>query len=1180
MRAIFINFLDISIVVSFAICALLILRLLLKKVPAFIRCIVWGLVALRLLVPVSLESDFSLIPKKADLSETVKTEAPAVEEAPTLNESIPLPPVQEQIPPSLDVSTPETAVPILPDTAPEAEAPVTDQAPVKEDGADVWHILSVIWVCGGALMLCYLAASYLLARRKVKDAVVYGDRIYVCHGISPFVLGFIKPIIYLPTGLTEEERLLIISHEKAHLKRGDHLSKPLGFLVLSLHWFNPLVWAAYLVFCRDVEFACDEKVIKTMDGEERQKYSLTLLKCSTGKRISVANPLAFGEVGSKERITKVMKYKKPVIWIACIAIVICAAVLLCFGTSPRGKNGNEDVHISGESSEESAESDEESDEESGEYDPALDPANNYALGCEYKVYRNNMELNANYYVSGFDDLELTKLTDGTISYEDAVFYTHGNSYKTIWMDLGEERTDASNIVLKNVYEGKYKDHHFDYHFYPYFSSDDVHYLHDTCSLKKINVKQTDKYTVNDYYFHIDSVHTYRYLKIELAFPYDSFGLSEIMVCKAGFDTGGAADLEWDVSNDQTLTIRGEGSMEIDAINAPWKPFASVIKKVVLEDGITTVGPNAFETFEAMTEVVLPDTLTTIRSGAFFGCSALKSVIIPEGVTEIGHRAFRGCSTLKSLSLPDGLITIGSAAFHDCRTLTELKLPQGLLEIGASAFGNCASLKKISLPDSVTTIDAWAFVGCEGLKVNGLPKDLTTVGREAFPYNAFGDTITIPKHVVGIEYNAFGKQNRFVVDGENQHFSAENGVLFNKAKTDLIAYPVLSDTAEYTLPDGVNKILYGAFKDAKNLTAVTLPQGLEVIEESAFQNCAALKSISIPDSVTEIGNHAFSECGALEKAVLSSSLEKISDSTFYRCSQLKEVAIPASVLNIEAYAFAECTVLQLTELPDGITDIGANAFFDCDTIKNIALPKQLEYIGSGAFSSTGLETVNIPEGVTHIEDTAFKHCRDLTEVYLPSTLRVLDISAFGGYSSLKKVSFGGTLEKWLDVQVVDGGDGWASTDDIFGARVQCTDGTGYFMTLYKIDWNGDFTNSGYATYDGTVQDMVDVLIHLNFGYYFFNTGIKVNSLRIENTADEGVKIAHIDLSEEFSRNFDEYPQRRNCLMYDLAAALINNHPELDYNDMVEISVNGEVISDTNGTTLIKDYSYSPPEPPVV
>lgn len=603
MSGVFIKFLGVSIIVSFAICALIILRLFFKKVPAFMRCIVWGLVALRLLIPVSLESDFSLIPRKADLSQTVNTEVPAVQgELPTPNESTPLPPMQEQLPPAGDVAPPDDEAPSLPDTAPEAEKPVTDKAPVKEDGTDIWNILSVIWICGGALMLCYLAASYLLARRKVRNAVVYDDRTYICHGISPFVLGFIKPSVYLPTGLTEAERLLIIRHEKAHLKRGDHLSKPLGFLVLAVHWFNPFVWAAYIMFCRDVEFACDEKVIKTMSGEERQKYSLTLLKCSTGKRISVANPLAFGEVGSKERITRVMKYKKPVIWIACIGMVVCLAVFLCFGTSPRGKDGGTSADINGESSEESAESN----EESGEYNPALDTANNYALGCKYKVYRNNKELTASGYLAGFEDLELTKLTDGIIAHEDkdgnpqgGTFYTHGNTYVTIWMDLGEERTDASTIVLKNVYEGKHKDYSFDYHFYPYFSGDDVNYISDMCGWKKTNVKQTEKYTVNDYYFYIDSIHTYRYLKIELAFPYDSFGLGEIMVCKTGFDTGSAADLEWDVSNDQTLTIRGEGSMEIDAINAPWKPFASVIKKVVIEEGITSVGNNAFEMFEGV-----------------------------------------------------------------------------------------------------------------------------------------------------------------------------------------------------------------------------------------------------------------------------------------------------------------------------------------------------------------------------------------------------------------------------------------------------------------------------------------------------------------------------------------------------------------------------------------------------
>ena len=336
MEAVVIKLLDISVSSCFIICAVLLLRLFLRKSPAYIRCLLWALVGLRLVMPFSIESNLSLVPSSAPVTSDVEQ---------VTDKEVHLPPTVETPPVTI------TPSPSLPDNppAPEEDTPSL-QDPIEQKRIQ-WELY--LWGTGTAAMLIYTGISLLRLRRKLKDVVILNDEVRIFKGTgSPFVLGVIKPRIYLSAGFDEKQMEYIISHEKAHIKRLDHIYKPLAFCILAVHWFNPLVWVAYFMFCKDMELACDEKVIAGMNVEERRQYSLTLLSCSTG-RLSPVSPLAFGEMAIKERITKVMNYKKPSFWIIIVSVAALLVTAVLFITSPKTNapsDGQEDV--STESSEE------------------------------------------------------------------------------------------------------------------------------------------------------------------------------------------------------------------------------------------------------------------------------------------------------------------------------------------------------------------------------------------------------------------------------------------------------------------------------------------------------------------------------------------------------------------------------------------------------------------------------------------------------------------------------------------------------------------------------------------------------------------------------------------------------------------------------------------------------------
>ncbi|MBQ4054421.1 MAG: transcriptional regulator, partial [Clostridia bacterium] len=310
MEAIFLKLFNLSLTASWLVLAVIILRLILNRAPKFLRCILWGLVGLRLILPFSFESVLSLIPSSEPLpKDFIYTSTPAV------NTGIPV--IDNAINPVITRSlTPDPLVSINPTQV-------------------LSLIASAVWIFGLALMLTYMLISYLQIRIKVRESVVLYGNVRLCDRISsPFILGIIKPKIYLPSNMTASDFEYVIAHENAHLKRCDHWWKPLGFLLLCVYWFNPVMWTAYLLLCRDIELACDERVIKQMDPQDKKAYSSVLLNCSTPRKMISACPLAFGESGVKSRVKSILNYKKPAFWIILIAIIASIVTAVCFLTDP------------------------------------------------------------------------------------------------------------------------------------------------------------------------------------------------------------------------------------------------------------------------------------------------------------------------------------------------------------------------------------------------------------------------------------------------------------------------------------------------------------------------------------------------------------------------------------------------------------------------------------------------------------------------------------------------------------------------------------------------------------------------------------------------------------------------------------------------------------------------------
>ena len=312
MSGIFLKLLNLSISASWLVLVVLALRLVLKRVPKWVNVLLWGMVALRLMLPFSIESALSLIPS----AETLSPEVVQFDPAPTITSGVTI--IDNAVNPSLSESF--------------AAAPLASVNPLY-----VWtYLAGWVWLIGLAAMLAYALVSYLRLRRRVSASIPLWENIYVCDEVpSPFILGIVHPRIYLPSALDEAQRGSVLSHERAHLARRDHWWKPLGYVLLAVYWFNPLLWLAYTLLCRDIELACDERVLRGMDAGQIKDYSSALLACSVPRRMLAACPLAFGEVGVGARVKNALRYKKPAFWVVAASVAVCVVVAVCFLTNPR-----------------------------------------------------------------------------------------------------------------------------------------------------------------------------------------------------------------------------------------------------------------------------------------------------------------------------------------------------------------------------------------------------------------------------------------------------------------------------------------------------------------------------------------------------------------------------------------------------------------------------------------------------------------------------------------------------------------------------------------------------------------------------------------------------------------------------------------------------------------------------
>lgn len=326
MYAAFTRLVNLGLSVSWLVAAVLVLRLLLRRAPKWTRCLLWALVALRLLCPVSVESELSVF----NLRPTAAESTPGAVEYVQYNEKTEKPALIWTSP-----ALPAAEAGESPASQP-ASQPASMPAAAVKTHTTYLPPLMLVWAAGTGVMLLYALCSFLRLRRTVAPAVKLRENIYLCDELpSPFILGLLRPRIYLPSTLTAQQQTSVLAHEHAHLARRDHVWKPLGFLLLAVYWFNPLLWVAFFLLCRDIELACDERVIRNMSAGEKQEYSRALLSCSLPRQGVSACPLAFGEVGVKTRIRSILHDKKPGFWLVLLALLAVFALALGFLTAPK-----------------------------------------------------------------------------------------------------------------------------------------------------------------------------------------------------------------------------------------------------------------------------------------------------------------------------------------------------------------------------------------------------------------------------------------------------------------------------------------------------------------------------------------------------------------------------------------------------------------------------------------------------------------------------------------------------------------------------------------------------------------------------------------------------------------------------------------------------------------------------
>ena len=723
------TYLRIGLMGSVMILAVLLLRPLLCKAPRKISCILWLLVFLRLLLPFQFESPLSLQPQQ--LSETAPV-IDLVEELPTADQS----PETDQIPsdPVTELSPVTPSEPILADT------------PVVESQIQPEAVLSTVWICGLLAIVLYVCISYGVLQYRVWDAVKVSDNTWESDRInSAFLLGYFKPRIYLPTGLPHSDRSFILAHENTHRQRGDHWLKLLGMLCLSIHWYNPLVWLAYALLCRDIEVACDQQVIRTMELDQRKSYSFALL--NSGKRLSgfLAYPVAFGEISLKSRVRNVLNYRKPALWISLSAIIAAVVIALCFMTNPPEADP---ISVP---------------------DPSTTEPSVTVPTEETTIPTTEPTTVPTEPVTTAPTEPITEpVTEPTVSTtaptEPPTEPTPTEPKPTEPKPTQPKPTEPTPAGPQTIAEGKWLGRT-----YWDITSEGVLTLTGTRHID--GASYVDNYPWMQYKKQVTKIVVSEGIT---KLPSHIFeGMTKVTAVSL---PSTLEEIEYsafrECSSLKSITIPAKvSSLEPEVFF-----LCTSLRSISFEEGtcLTTIKGGALAD-TALVEFHAPSNLKTIEKGAFSGCTSLKVLDLWNCKASVHHEAFNQCSGIKQVLLGSGTyiaeytypnwhqvetaklysdfnelfsrrsqlrsVEIGGgvreipfAAFKDCTALTDVTINAPITSLEMQAFQNCSSLTELTLPDTVTEILPSALSGT-GIKKFTVPASVTKLGWGAFKYSA-------------------------------------------------------------------------------------------------------------------------------------------------------------------------------------------------------------------------------------------------------------------------------------------------------------------------------------------------------------------------------------------------------------------------------------------------------------
>ena len=542
--------------------------------------------------------------------------------------------------------------------------------------------------------------------------------------------------------------------------------------------------------------------------------------------------------------------------------------------------------------------------------------------------------------------------------------------------------------------------------------------------------------------------------------------ADVTVVESGSCGAEGNNVVYTLDSEGTLIISGSGKM----VSFDWWGRStfhndSNIKQVIIKDGVTSIGIDAFDGFTGLTSITIPDSVTEIGSGAFYNTAWYNnqpdglvyagkvvyeykgempentSIQLKKGTVGIADDAFEYCTGLTSITIPDSVTSIGDYAFEYCTGLTSITIPDSVKSIGNGAFLRCTGLTSITISDSVTSIGDDAFRNCTGLvsidvdknntvysSDNGvllnkdkttvilcprgkkgtytIPDSVTSIGDDAFEYCTGLTSITIPDSVTSISYYAFRICTGLVsidVDKNNTVYSSDNGVLLNKDKTTIILCPECKK-GTYTIPNSVTSIGDDAFYGCTGLTSITIPDSVTSIGDDAFEDCTGLTSITIPDSVTSIGDDAFEYCTGLTSITIPNSVTSIGDDAFYGCTGLTSITIPDSVTEIGSGAFYNTA--WYNNQPDGLVYAGKVVYeYKGEMPENTSIQLKKGTVGivdDAFYDCTDLTSITIPNSVTSIGDCAFYGCTGLTSITIPDSVMEIGLSAFEDCTDLTSV----------------------------------------------------------------------------------------------------------------------------------------------------------------------------------